>query len=81
MNHIFKRFSAMALAAAITIPLMTSCANTPKEYPLVELSVEKDLVYGEDISSYLTAEKKETVEAYVFSGYEKILSTEQHAGA
>ena len=81
MNHIFKRFSAMALAAAITIPLMTSCANTPKEYPPVELSVEKDLVYGEDISSYLTAEKKETVEAYVFSGYEKILSTEQHAGA
>lgn len=81
MNHIFKRFSAMALAAAITIPLMTSCANTPKEYPLVELSVEKDLVYGEDVSSYLAAEKSNTVEAYIYSGYEKILSTEQHAGA
>ncbi len=81
MNNIFKRFSAIAMAAAITLPLMTSCANKPKEYPPVELSVEKDLVYGEDVSSFLTSEKKDTVEAYVFSGYEKILSTEQHDGA
>ncbi len=81
MNNIFKRFSAIAMAAAITLPLMTSCANKPKEYPPVELSVEKDLVYGEDISPFLTSEKKDTVDAYVFSGYEKILSTEQHDGA
>ena len=81
MNNIFKRFSAIAMAAAITLPLMTSCANKPKEYPPVELSVEKDLVYGEDVSPFLTSEKKDTVEAYVFSGYEKILSTEQHDGA
>ena len=77
MKHIFKKISALALAAAITVPLLTSCAGHPKEYPLVELSVEKDLVYGEDISPYMGTEKKETVEAYVFSGFEKILSTEQ----
>ena len=81
MKHIFKKISALALATAITVPLLTSCAGQPKKYPLVELSVEKDLVYGEDISLYMGTEKKETVEAYVFSGYEKILSTEQFDGA
>ena len=53
MKHIFKKFSALALATVITVPLLTSCAGQPKKYPLVELSVEKDLVYGEDISQYV----------------------------
>lgn len=81
MRSSFKKIISFAAAAAIALPLLTSCANTPKEYPLVELSVEKDLVFGEDVSAFLTSEKKETVEACVFSGYEKILSKAQFEGA
>ena len=81
MNKILKGFSAVVLVATMTLPLITSCASQPKEYKLVELDVEKDLVYGEDISSYLTAEKIENVKAFIYSGYEKILSEEQHEGA
>ena len=81
MNKILKGFSAVVLVAAMTLPLITSCASPPKEYKLVELDVEKDLVYGEDVSSYLTAEKIENVKAFIYSGYEKILSEEQHEGA
>ena len=67
----------------MTLPLITSCSGQPtaKEVKLVKLDVDKDLIYGEDITSYLSSEKKETVETYVFSGYEKILSTAQLEGA
>lgn len=81
MNNIIKRFSATLLATAIALPILTSCAQGPKEIIYADLSVEKDLIYGEDVSFYMSTEKSNTVEAYVFSGYEKILSTEQFNGA
>ena len=81
MNNIIKRFSATLLATAIALPILTSCAQGPKEIIYADLSLEKDLIYGEDVSFYMSTEKSNTVEAYVFSGYEKILSTEQFSGA
>ena len=78
MNNIIKSISATLLATAIALPILTSCAKGPKEIIYADLSVEKD---GEDVSSFLSTEKSNTVEAYVFSGYEKILSEEQFNGA
>jgi len=81
LKKITKKTTAIALAGIMSITMLSSCANAPKEVKLVELDVEKDLVYGEDVSSYLAAEKSETVNAFIYSGYEKILSEEQHEGA